>query len=57
MVRRCGCRNAPGAATPKMDAANDLLKRAAELDSAQKYAEALICYQEGIQNLLRTMGG
>ena len=40
-----------------MNAAKDLLKRAVELDSAQKYSEALICYEEGIQNLLRAMGG
>jgi hypothetical protein len=40
-----------------MDAAKDLLKRAVELDSAQRYSEALICYEEGIQNLLRVMGG
>jgi ElaB/YqjD/DUF883 family membrane-anchored ribosome-binding protein len=39
-----------------MDAAKDLLKRAVELDSAQRYSEALICYEEGIQNLLRVMG-
>ena len=38
-------------------AAKELLKRAVELDAAQKYSEALICYEEGIQNLLRTMGG
>ena len=40
-----------------MNAAKDLLKRAVELDAAQKYSEALICYEEGIQNLLRAMGG
>ena len=40
-----------------MEAAKDLLKRAVELDSAQKFSEALICYEEGIQNLLRAMGG
>ena len=40
-----------------MNAAKDLLKRAVELDSAQKYSEALICYEEGIQNLLRAIGG
>ena len=40
-----------------MNAAKDLLKRAVELDSAYKYSEALICYEEGIQNLLRAMGG
>ena len=41
----------------EMDAAKDLLKRAVELDSAQRYSQALICYEEGIQNLLRAMGG
>ena len=40
-----------------MEAATDLLKRAVELDSAGKHSEALICYEEGIQNLLRAMGG
>lgn len=38
-------------------AAKDLLKRAVELDKEQKYSEALICYEEGIQNLLRAMEG
>lgn len=41
----------------RMEAAKDLLRRAVELDSAQKFSEALICYEEGIQNLLRAMGG
>eukprot|EP00731_Ephydatia_muelleri_P000723 Em0001g723a len=36
-------------------AAKDLLKRAVELDSAQRYSEARICYEEGIHNLLRCM--
>ena len=40
-----------------MDAAKDLLKRAVELDSAQRYSEAIICYEEGIQNILRAIGG
>ena len=40
-----------------MEAAKDLLRRAVELDSAQRYPEALICYEEGIQNLLRAMEG
>ena len=38
-------------------AAKDLLKRAVELDKSEKYSEALICYEEGIQNLLRAMEG
>ena len=40
-----------------MEAAKDLLKRAVDLESAKKFSEALICYEEGIQNLLRVMGG
>ncbi len=40
-----------------MEAAKDLLKRAVELDSAHKYSEALICYEQGVQNLLRQMKG
>ena len=40
-----------------MEAAKDLLKRAVALDSARKPSEALICYEEGVQNLLRAMGG
>uniref|UniRef100_A0A1X7VPJ3 MIT domain-containing protein n=1 Tax=Amphimedon queenslandica TaxID=400682 RepID=A0A1X7VPJ3_AMPQE len=40
-----------------MEAAKDLLKRAVELDKSEKYSEALICYEEGIQNLLRAMEG
>lgn len=40
-----------------MEAAKDLLQRAVELDSALKYSEALVCYEQGIQNLLRAMGG
>ena len=40
-----------------MEACTDLLKRAVELDAAQRYPEALVCYEEGIQNLLRAMGG
>ena len=38
-------------------AAKDLLKRAVELDSAQRYSEAIICYEEGIQNILRVIRG
>ncbi len=40
-----------------MEAAKDLLLRAVELDAADKHSEALICYEEGIQNILRAMGG
>ena len=46
-----------GIYTRKMDTAKDLLKRAVELDSAQKYPEALICYEQGVQNLLRRLKG
>jgi len=40
-----------------MEAAKDLLKRAVALDAAQKLSEALICYEEGVRNLLRAMEG
>ena len=40
-----------------MEAAKDLLRRAVDLESARKFSEALICYEEGIQNLLRVMEG
>ena len=40
-----------------MEAAKDLLKRAVDLESAQKFSEALVCYEEGVQNLLRVIGG
>ena len=40
-----------------MEAAKDLLRRAVELDAALRYSEALVCYEQGIQNLLRAMGG
>ncbi|XP_065842381.1 MIT domain-containing protein 1-like [Oscarella lobularis] len=35
-----------------MESAVSLLRRAAELDSGEKYSEALVCYQEGIQLLI-----
>ncbi|XP_062505091.1 MIT domain-containing protein 1-like isoform X1 [Corticium candelabrum] len=38
-----------------MESAVTLLKRAAALDSAKKYSEALICYQEGIQLLMKVL--
>ena len=41
----------------QLQGAKDLLKRAVELDSAQRYSEARICYEEGIHNLLRCMKG
>lgn len=43
--------------TAHMEAAKDLLRRAVELDTAMRYSEALVCYEQGIQNLLRAMGG
>ena len=35
-----------------MEAAGKVLKRAVELDQQDKYSEALVCYQEGIDILL-----
>jgi hypothetical protein len=40
-----------------MDSAVTLLKRATELDSAGKYNESLVCYQEGIQLLMTVLKG
>lgn len=40
------------AVTPK-----DLLKRTVELDKEQKYSEALICYEEGIQRAMKGRQG
>ena len=40
-----------------LQSASDLLKRAVELDTALKYSESLICYEEGIQMLIRLMRG
>ena len=40
-----------------MEAAKDLLRRAEELHTAGKLSEALICYEEGIQNVLRAIAG
>ena len=34
-----------------------LLKRAVELDSARRFTESLVCYQEGIQLLLDVCKG
>lgn len=34
-----------------------LIKRAIELDTAKRYTECLICYQEGIQILLQVIKG
>lgn len=34
-----------------------VLKRAVELDSASRFQESLICYQEGIDLLLRVLKG
>lgn len=32
-----------------------LIRRAVELDSNKRYAEALVCYREGIELLLDTL--
>ena len=57
----CGWMSASGAdpcsLESGMEAAKDLLKRAVDLESAQKFSEALVCYEEGVQNLLRVIGG
>ncbi len=38
-----------------MEAAGKVLKRAVELDQEDKYSEALVCYQEGIDILLSSV--
>lgn len=35
--------------------AASILKRGIELDTKQRYTEALVCYQEGLQILVDTM--
>ncbi|XP_069844622.1 MIT domain-containing protein 1-like isoform X3 [Dipodomys merriami] len=40
---------------PDMTAAATMLKRATELDSESKFQQALVCYQEGLDLLLRVM--
>ncbi|XP_042551320.1 MIT domain-containing protein 1 isoform X3 [Dipodomys spectabilis] len=42
---------------PDMTAAATVLKRATELDSESKFQQALVCYQEGLDLLLRVMKG
>lgn len=37
--------------------AGNILQRAVEFDSKQRYTEALICYQEGIQVLVDALKG
>ena len=44
------------AATP-LQSARNLLARAVELDTAQRYSEALICYEEAIQMLIKCIPG
>lgn len=39
------------------DSAAAVLKRAVELDSASRFQESLICYQEGIDLLLSVLKG
>ena len=36
-----------------MDGATQMLKRAVELDSGQKFSEAKVCYEEGIELLMK----
>ena len=38
-----------------MEAAGQVLKRAVELDNEEKYSEALVCYQEGIDILFNSV--
>ncbi|XP_066915355.1 MIT domain-containing protein 1-like [Clytia hemisphaerica] len=38
-----------------MEAATQMLKRAVELDTSKKYSESKICYEEGIEMLLKTL--
>ena len=44
------------AATP-LQSARSLLARAVELDTAQRYSESLICYEEAIQMLIKCIPG
>ena len=39
----------------KMEAATQMLKRAVELDTSKKYSESKVCYEEGIEMLLKTL--
>ena len=39
----------------KMEAAGKVLKRAVELDNQEKFSEALVCYQEGIDILFNAV--
>ena len=34
-----------------------LLKRAVELDTAERYEESLLCYQSGIEQLMTVLKG
>ncbi|XP_067416108.1 MIT domain-containing protein 1 isoform X2 [Emydura macquarii macquarii] len=45
----------PGAVTALEPPAVAALKRAVELDSASRFQEALVCYQEGIDLMLRVL--
>ena len=38
-----------------MNATTQMLKRAVELDSAKKYSEAKVCYEEGIELLIKSL--
>ena len=45
------------AAHTSLQSAQSLLSRAVELDTAQRYSEALICYEEAIQMLIKCIPG
>ena len=38
-----------------MESATQMLKRAVELDSLKQYSEAKVCYEEGIEMLLKSL--
>jgi len=40
-----------------MEAATQMLRRAVELDGLQKFREAKICYEEGIELLMKELKG
>lgn len=56
-LRRAKCRDSCRASIDMEDSAVAVLKRAVELDSASRFQESLICYQEGIDLLLSVLKG
>ncbi|XP_034287193.1 MIT domain-containing protein 1 isoform X2 [Pantherophis guttatus] len=54
-LRRGKCRDSCRASIDMEDSAVAVLKRAVELDSASRFQESLICYQEGIDLLLSVL--